>query len=59
MRYKKHITFVMLRRMLLSVLCGCSSERAPRTIKLEEADVGMKIPCAEFFAVDGHPDLLP
>lgn len=59
MKYKKSITFVMVCIMLVSVLCGCSSERAPRTIKLEEAEVGMKIICAEFFAADGHPDLLP
>lgn len=59
MKYKKNITFVIVCIILLSVLCGCSSERAPRTIKLDEAEVGMKILCAEFFAADGHPDLLP
>lgn len=59
MKYKKKITFLMVCIMLASALCGCSSERAPRTIKLEEAEVGMKILCAEFFAADGHPDLVP
>lgn len=59
MKYKKNITFVIVCIILLLVLCGCSSERAPRTIKLDEAEVGMKLICAEFFAADGHPDLLP
>lgn len=59
MKSKKHIAFVIVCIILVSILSGCSSERAPRTIKLQEADVGMKILCAEFFAADGHPELLP
>lgn len=59
MKYKKSIAFAMVCVMLVSLLCGCSSERAPRTIRLEDADVGLKIMCAEFFAADGHPELLP
>lgn len=59
MKYKKIFALVMACVMLVSVLCGCSSQRAQRTIKLEEAEVGMKILCPEFFAADGHPELLP